>query len=125
MIAPLAYKFVFWSMESRHLIRAAIAASVLGHLALAAGVYFADARPIERHDDSVSVDLVTPQELAEAEKKAEEVKPEPVPEQQPEPAKPEFRLPELTSRPTLEEQKTPSAATARPESRRRNPSRKA
>jgi outer membrane biosynthesis protein TonB len=116
MIAPLAYKFVFWSMESRHLIRAAIAASVLGHLALAAGVYFADARPIERHDDSVSVDLVTPQELAEAEKKAEEVKPEPVPEQQPEPAKPEFRLPELTSRPTLEEQKTPSAATARPES---------
>jgi hypothetical protein len=103
-------------MEPRHLIRAAIAASVLGHLALAAGVFFADAKPLERHDDSVSVDLVTPQDLAEAEKNAEEAKPEPEPEKQPEPPKPEFRLPDLTTRPTLEEQPTPAAAAAKPPS---------
>lgn len=99
-------------MEPRHLIRAAIAASVLGHLALAAGVYFADAKPMEPHEDNVSVDLVTPQELAEAEKKAEEAKSEPEPEKKPEPEKPEFRLPDLTTRPTLEEQKSPSATAA-------------
>lgn len=103
-------------MEPRHLIRAAIAASVLGHLALAAGVYFADAKPMEPHEDNVSVDLVTPQELAEAEKKAEETKPEPEPEKKPEPQKPEFRLPDLTTRPTLEEQNTPAAAAAKPQS---------
>ncbi|UGV26268.1 hypothetical protein E0H22_11530 [Rhodopseudomonas boonkerdii] len=100
-------------MEPRHLIRAAIAASVLGHLALAAGVYFADARPIAVHDESVSVDLVTPQDLAEAEKKAEEAQPEP--DKQPEPAKPEFRLPDLTFQPTLEE-KTPAESAAKPPS---------
>jgi outer membrane biosynthesis protein TonB len=103
-------------MEPRHLIRAAIAVSVLGHLALAAGVFFADAKPIEPHDDNVSVDLVTPQELAEAEKKAEEAKPEPEPEKKAEPAEPEFRLPDLTTRPTLEEQKTPAAAATKPPS---------
>ncbi len=107
---------IFEFMEPRHLIRAAIAASVLGHLALAVGVYFADARPMEVHDHSVSVDLVTPQDLAEAEKKAEETKPEPAPEKQPEPAKPEFRLPDLTTKPTLDEQKTPAAAAATPQS---------
>ena len=103
-------------MEPRHLIRAAIAVSVLGHLALAAGVFFADAKPIEPHDDNVSVDLVTPQELAEAEKKAEEAKPEPEPEKKAEPAEPEFRLPDLTTRPTLEEQKTLAAAATKPPS---------
>lgn len=103
-------------MEPRHLIRAAIAASVLGHLALAAGVYFADAKPMEHHEDNVSVDLVTPQELAEAEKKAEEAKPEPEPEKKPEPEKPDFRLPDLTTRPTLEEQQTSAAAAAKPQS---------
>ena len=102
-------------MEPRHLIRAAIAASVLGHLALAAGVYFADARPMEAPDESVSVDLVTPQELAEVQKKADEAKPEPEPEKLPEPAKPEFRLPDLTTRPTLEEQKTPADTAAKPQ----------
>jgi hypothetical protein len=101
-------------MEPRHLIRAAIAASVLGHLALAAGVFLADAKPMEPHDDSVSVDLVTPQELAEVEKKAEEAKPEP--DRKPEPEKPEFRLPDLTSRPTPEDQKMPAAAAAKPQS---------
>lgn len=99
-------------MEPRHLIRAAIAASVLGHLALAAGVYFADAKPMEPHEDNVSVDLVTPQELAEAEKKAEEARPEPEPEKKPEPAKPEFRLPDLTTRPTLDEQQQQMSAAA-------------
>ncbi|MCX7318595.1 MAG: hypothetical protein NT113_03520 [Hyphomicrobiales bacterium] len=103
-------------MEPRHLIRAAIAVSVLGHLALAAGVYFADAKPIEPQDDNVSVDLVTPQELAEAQKKAEEARPAPEPEKKPDPAEPEFRLPDLTTRPTLEEQKTPAAAAAKPPS---------
>ncbi len=102
-------------MEPRHLIRAAIAASVLGHLALAAGVYFADAKPMEAPDESVSVDLVTPQELAEVQKKADEAKSEPEPEKLPEPAKPEFRLPDLTTRPTLEEQKTPADTAAKPQ----------
>lgn len=104
------------SMEPRHLIRAAIAASVLGHLALAAGVYFANAKPMPPHEDNVSVDLVTPQELAEAEKKAEEAKPEPEPEKKPEPEKPDFRLPDLTTRPTLDEQQTSAAAATKPQS---------
>ncbi|MGM4906372.1 hypothetical protein AB8B21_05145 [Tardiphaga sp. 866_E4_N2_1] len=105
-------------MEPRHLIRAAIAVSVVGHLALAAGVYFADARPMEQHEESVAVDLVTPQQLAEAEKKAEETPPEPEkkPEKKPEP---EFRLPDLTNKPTLEEQKT-QAVAAKPQSSAQN-----
>lgn len=100
-------------MEPRHLIRAAIAVSVLGHLALAAGVYLADAKPMEPHEEHVTVDLVTPQELAEAEKKAEETKPEPEPEKKPEP---DFRLPDLTTRPTLDEQQTSAAAATKPQS---------
>ncbi len=100
-------------MEPRTLIRAAIAVSVLGHLALAAGVYLADAKPMEPHEEHVTVDLVTPQELAEAEKKAEETKPEPDPDKKPEP---EFRLPDLTTRPTLEEQQTSAAAATKPQS---------
>ncbi|QUS39497.1 hypothetical protein RPMA_12125 [Tardiphaga alba] len=105
-------------MEPRTLIRLAIAASVLAHLALAAGIYLADARPMEPHQDHVSVDLVTPQELAEAEQKAEEAKSEPEPEtKQPDPEKPDFRLPDLTIKPTLEEQKTqPASAAAKPPS---------
>jgi hypothetical protein len=100
-------------MEPRHLIRAAIALSVLGHMALAAGVYFADAKPMEPREDNVSVDLVTPQELAEAEKKAEEAKLEPEPDKKTEP---EFRLPDLTTRPVLDEQQTSAAAAAQPQS---------
>jgi len=99
-------------MESRYLISVAISVSVFIHLVLAAGVYFADARPMDEvQDDHVSVDLVTPQELADVEKKAEEAKPEP--EKTPEPEKPDFRLPDLTIKPTLNEQTTPpSPATA-------------
>jgi outer membrane biosynthesis protein TonB len=104
-------------MEPKHLISAAIAISVACHLALATGVYFADARPAEHHEESVAVDLVTPQELAEAEKKAEETPPEP--EKKPEPEKPEFRLPDLTNKPTLEEQKT-QATAAKPQSSTQN-----
>lgn len=108
-------------MEPKHLISAAIAISVVCHLALATGVYFADARPMEPHEQSVAVDLVTPQELAEAEKKAEETPPEleKKPENKPEPEKPEFRLPDLTNKPTLEEQKT-QAVAAKPQSSTQN-----
>jgi len=96
-------------MEPRHFIRAAIAVSVAGHLALAVGVYFADARPFDPTvTENIAVDIVTPKdvaEVAEAAKEAEKTKP-PEPEKQPDP----FRLPDLTNRPTLEEQKSQAAA---------------
>jgi hypothetical protein len=96
-------------MEPRHFIRAAIAVSVAGHLALAVGVYFADARPFDPTvTENIAVDIVTPKdvaEVAEAAKEAEKTKP-PEPEKQPDP----FRLPDLTNKPTLEEQKSHAAA---------------
>lgn len=96
-------------MEPRHFIRAAIAVSVAGHVALAVGVYFADARPFDPTvTENIAVDIVTPKdvaEVAEAAKEAEKTKP-PEPEKQPDP----FRLPDLTNRPTLEEQKSYAAA---------------
>ena len=86
-------------MEPRHIIRAAIAVSVAGHLALAVGVYFADARPFDPTvTENIAVDIVTPEQAAEATKEAE--KP-PEPEKQSDP----FRLPELTDKPSLSEPK--------------------
>lgn len=106
-------------MEPRHLIRAAIIASVLAHLALVAGVFLADARPIEQHEDSVGVDLVTPQDLREAEKKAKDAQTEPAPAKQPEP-KPDFQLPDLTTKPTPDEQKAAPAASKSPPSQQQS-----
>lgn len=103
-------------MEPRHLIRLAIAASVLGHLALVTGVLLPDARPMEPREDSVAVDLVTPQDLADAEKKADQAKTEP--EKPPEPAKPEFRLPEITSTPSPQEQPAQAESKPQPEAAR-------
>lgn len=90
------------SMEPRHIISAAIAVSVVGHLALVIGVYFADARPFDPSTTKdISVDIVTPQQVAEAAKQAEKT---PEPDKAPDP----FRLPELTNKPQTE----PAAAAA-------------
>jgi hypothetical protein len=95
-------------MEPRHLIRAAIALSVIGHLALAVGVLFADARPFDPTvPENIVVDVVTPEQVA-AVQKAAEVPPDPEPPK-PEPPKPEFRLPDL-DKPTLDDNKPQPAA---------------
>ena len=84
-------------MESRLLLRAAIAVSVIGHLALALGVYFADARPFDPSvTENIAVDIVTPDQLAAV--AVEQPDPDPTPPEKP---KPEFRLPDL-DKPTSE-----------------------
>jgi len=96
-------------MEPRHLIRAAIAVSVIGHAALAVGVYFADARPLDPSiEDSMAVALVTPEEVAAIIKPPEETPPEP-----PKPPDP-FRLPDL-SKPTTETKPQAAAPKASPQ----------
>jgi hypothetical protein len=93
-------------MEPRHLIRAAIAVSVIGHLALALGVFFADARPFDPSvTENIAVDIVTPEEVAAVAKEPEAKSP---PEK---PKPPEFRLPDL-NKPTSES--TPQAAAQKP-----------
>jgi hypothetical protein len=94
-------------MEPRHLIRAAIAVSVVGHLALAVGVFFADARPFDPSvTENIAVDIVTPEEVAAVAKEPEATPPPP---EKPKP--PEFRLPDL-NKPTSES--TPQAAAQKP-----------
>jgi outer membrane biosynthesis protein TonB len=94
-------------MEPRHIIGAAIAVSVVGHLALAVCVYFADARPFDPSTSrDISVDIVTPQQVAEAARPAEQTPPEP--DKTPDP----FRLPELSDKPQPND--PASAATAKP-----------
>jgi outer membrane biosynthesis protein TonB len=89
-------------MDPKYLIRAAIAVSVIGHLALAVGVIFADARPFDpTPSEAIAVDIVTPEQAAPA----KEATPEPPP-QPPKPPDP-FRLPELTN---VEHQQQPQAA---------------
>ena len=96
-------------MESRHLIQTAIAVSLVGHLALAVGVYFADARPFDPSVvENIAVDIVTPEDMAAVEKPPEPKAPEPA-----EPPKPEFRLPDL-NKPTSES-KPPSTAAKSPQ----------
>jgi hypothetical protein len=92
-------------MEPRHLIRAAIAASVIAHLVLVTGFLLADARPFEPPaPDAVSVDIV-PEETAPPVKEM----PQPEPPKPPDP----FRLPELslTEKP---QQEVPQQAAAKP-----------
>lgn len=89
-------------MEPKHLIRAAIAVSVIGHLALAAGVIFADARPFDpTPSNAIAVDIVAPEQAPPA---REEATPPPETPKPPDP----FRLPELTN---VEHQQQPQAAT--------------
>ncbi|HEY8335688.1 MAG TPA: hypothetical protein VIQ05_17995, partial [Tardiphaga sp.] len=88
------------AMEPRHLIRAAIAVSVVGHLLLAAGLILADARPFEPvPSESIAVDIVTPEEVPQA----SEATPAPKP---PDP----FRLPELSYLDLQAQQATQQAA---------------
>ena len=109
-------------MEPRYVIRAAIASSVAGHLALALGVFVADARPFDPTiPDNIAVDIVTPKETAAVTEAARDAgqdaaKP-PDPPKLPDP----FRLPDLTLKPTLEQQqlqmsaqKTQGAAASQP-----------
>ncbi|MET0221866.1 MAG: hypothetical protein ABW213_14525 [Tardiphaga sp.] len=96
-------------MEPRHIIRAAIAVSVVGHLALAIGVFFADARPFDPATTrDITVDIVTPQQVAEAARQAEQTPPEP--EKAPDP----FRLPELTDKPKPDDPASAAAAQSKP-----------
>ncbi len=101
-------------MEPRHLIRAAFALSVIGHLALAVGVLFADARPFDPSvTQNIAIDVVTPEQVAAVQKKTQEA---PLPEAEPpkpEPPKPEFRLPDL-DKPTLDDKKAPPEAQKPP-----------
>jgi hypothetical protein len=95
-------------MEPRHLIRAAIVVSVVGHLLLAAGLILADARPFEPvPSESIAVDIVTPAEVPQA----SEPTPAPEPPKPPDP----FRLPELSyldhQAPKAERQAAPEAAS--------------
>lgn len=100
-------------MEPRHVIRAAIALSVIGHLALAMGVFFADARPFDPSvTENISVDVVTPEQVAAIEKPAEAPIPESDPPKPP-PPKPEFRLPDL-DKPTLDDNKAQPASQKPP-----------
>jgi hypothetical protein len=100
-------------MEQRHLIRAAIALSVIGHLALAVGVFFADARPFDPSvTENISVDVVTPEQVAAVEKPAEAPAPAIDPPKPP-PPKPEFRLPDL-DKPTLDDKQAQPAAQKPP-----------
>jgi hypothetical protein len=94
-------------MEPRHIIRTAIAVSVVGHLALAVGAYFADARPFDvSNTRDIAVDIVTPQQVAEAARQAEQPLPKPdKPDKAPDP----FRLPELTDKPKPDD---PASAVA-------------
>lgn len=92
-------------MEQRHLIRAAVALSVIGHIALAVSVFFADARPFDPSvTENIAVDVVTPEQVAAVEKAADVPTPAVEPPKPP-PPKPEFRLPDL-DKPTLDENKT-------------------
>lgn len=101
-------------MEPRHLIRAAIAVSVIGHVALAVGVYFADARPLDPSTaESMTVDLVTPEEAA-AIATPPDVTPEP-----PKPPDP-FRLPDL-NKPSSETGAQAAAAKSSPQAAKQPP----
>lgn len=88
-------------MEPRHLLRAAIALSVIGHLMLALGFILVDVRPFRpASPDTISVDIVTPEQVVPP---AREAPP-------PDPATPPdaFRLPDLS----LGERQTQAAQQA-------------
>jgi hypothetical protein len=77
------------AMDPKHFIRAAIALSVIGHLALAFGVIFADARPFDTPPpQAIAIDIVRSDDIKPPEK--EPVAPESKKAEDP------FRLPELS-----------------------------
>jgi hypothetical protein len=93
-------------METRHLIRVAIAASVMAHLALVTGFLLADARPFEiPPPDAVSVDIV-PAEAAPPVQPPVAEPPQPAPEPDP------FRLPDLNMSVTEMQQQQASSQQA-------------
>ena len=101
------------AMEPRHLIRAAVALSVIGHIALAVSVFFADARPFDPSvTENIAVDVVTPEQVAAVEKAAGMPAPAVEPPKPP-PPKPEFRLPDL-DKPTLDDSKTQQPIAQKP-----------
>lgn len=101
------------AMEPRQLIRAAVALSVIGHIALAVSVFFADARPFDPSvTANIAVDVVTPEQVAAVEKAAEMPTPAAEPPKPPPPT-PEFRLPDL-DKPTLDESKTQQPVAQKP-----------
>ena len=101
------------AMEPRHLIRAAVALSVIGHIALAVSVFFADARPFDPSvTANIAVDVVTPEQVAAVEKVADMPAPALEPPKPP-PPKPEFRLPDL-DKPTLDDNKTQQPVAQKP-----------
>jgi hypothetical protein len=66
-------------IEPRLLMRLGLAASIIGHLALTLGLFFADARPFESlPSEAIAVDIVAP----------EQAKPIPDPAEPPKPAEP-------------------------------------
>lgn len=81
-------------MEPRHLIRAAIALSLTGHLVLALGFILADARPYDAApSEAIAIEIVTPAQVVPPK---ETIPPDP-------PPKPEtFRLPDPVVRPQAE-----------------------
>lgn len=100
-------------METRHIIRLAIAVSVVGHLALLTGFLLADVRPFDPvTSQTIAVEVVTSDEVKSqrAPEKPELEKATPPTEaSKPESAKPQFQLPELS--PVEREQAAKSQAS--------------
>lgn len=94
-------------MEPKHLIPAAIALSVIGHLVLALSLILVDPRPFEpMASEAIAVDIVTPDEAVPPPKPSADT-PRP-----PDPLRvPEFRLPEFSLK---DRQSIPNMAPAAP-----------
>lgn len=103
-------------MEPKHLIRTAIALSVVGHLALALGFILADARPYDpASSDAIAIDIVIPEQVVPP---ARQATPPPDTPKPPDP----FRLPDPgqverqqtePATPAAQQQQSPAAAAQR------------
>lgn len=95
-------------MEPKHLIHAAIALSVIGHLVLAVSLIVVDARPFEpMASEAIAVDIVTPEQAVPPPKPS-------VPDTaKPDPLLPEFRLPEFSLKDRQTIPNTPPAAPSK------------
>lgn len=84
-------EYLIQAMEPKHLIRAAIAVSVIGHMALAVGVMFADARQFDAlPSQAIAIDIVRPEDVKPPEKDAKPPAPDPQKQEDP------FRLPDMS-----------------------------
>ena len=110
-------------IEARHIIRTAIAVSVLGHMVLVAGFYFSDVRqfvPVQ----AVSVEIVTPDQIPVEPDKTAPPEPPPeqeVPKQEAAKPEPEFRLPELSPVEREQTAAKPQQAPAEPAAQQQPP----